>query len=158
MNYDAHNDATGRPISLNNESSPDDTVFPDTLLPPLPAPSPVLPPAPPPFFVPDAHWGGGGLNALGLEFGRRNTFLLPLRPGGRGQEDIGRKGSPGKEAVADTGPPRRRDISSKTRPAEALSELATVNKEEWGGGYMLGTCDAFARFGSAAVKRITVGT
>ena len=58
--------------------------------------------------------------------------MLPLRPGGRGHEETGRKGSSGREAVADTGPPWRRELSADTGLAEALFELATVNKEEWG--------------------------
>ena len=59
--------------------------------------------------------------------------MLPLRPGERYQEDTGRKGSLGREAVADTGPPRRRDLFADTGLAEALFELDTVNEEELGG-------------------------
>ena len=74
---------------------------------------------------------GGVVDSLGFEFGRRNTFVLPLRPGGRGQEETGRKGPSGREA-ADTGL-RWRELSANTGLAEALFELATVNDEEWGG-------------------------
>ena len=71
------------------------------------------------------------VDSLGFEFGRRNPFVLPLRPSGRGQEETGRKGPSGREA-ADTGL-RWRELSANTGLAEALFELATVNDEEWGG-------------------------
>ena len=75
--------------------------------------------------------GRGMVDSLGFEFGGRNPFLLPLRPGGRGREETGRKGPSGREA-ADAGP-RRGELSADTGLAEALFELATVNDEEWGG-------------------------
>ena len=37
--------------------------------------------------------------------------------------------------MVETGPPWQRDVLDKTGLAEALFELATVNEEEWGGGY-----------------------
>ena len=74
---------------------------------------------------------GGGVDSLGFEFGRRNPFVLPLRPGGRGKEETGRKG-PSRREAADTGK-RWRELLSNTELAEALFELATVNDEEWGG-------------------------
>ena len=75
--------------------------------------------------------GGVRVDSLGFEFGRRNPFVLPLRPGGRGQEETGLKGLSGREA-ADTRT-RRREHLADTGLAEALFELATVNDEEWGG-------------------------
>ena len=71
------------------------------------------------------------VDSLSFEFGRRNPFVLPLRLGGKGQEETGRKGPSGREA-ADTGK-RWRELLSNTELAEALFELATVNDEEWGG-------------------------
>ena len=35
---------------------------------------------------------GGMVDSLGFEFGRRNPFVLPLRPVGRGQEETGQRG------------------------------------------------------------------
>ena len=58
------------------------------------------------------------VDSLGFEFGRSNPFVLPLHPGGRGQEETGRKRLSGREA-ADTGL-RRRELSADTGIEEEL--------------------------------------
>ena len=48
-------------------------------------------------------------------------------------EETGRRGSLGREAMADTGPLQWRELSDETGLAKALFELDTLNEEEWGG-------------------------
>ena len=86
MNDNAYDYTTDRPVSVNNEATPDTAAFSRASS----TPTYGAGAAAASTIVPDVHWRGM-VNYLGLKFGSKNTFLLPLNPGRRGLDDTSQK-------------------------------------------------------------------